>query len=250
MSHSDRIYVHYDATDGSLTIDDGDLTLSPDTTPIHSLVWTFEGIDGLVAAGWAPGIRFRPGGSRTPRYAGPFSSLYHTGSAVIACGNTGEGGQYPYRAILDPPINSTLPKIRSRRARIYNEVPRPADNVIRVTPVPGTEGLLRLEPETVTYDSGQSIAWRVEEAPEEIAQWYPRLVFADGPGPMSSHFGPFTSLETRNDGVLGSGSKGQPGQYSYLFQMVSVEDGEVLFESTDDPTIDEEEDPEPQGSGG
>lgn len=252
MTDCYKITVKYNATDGTLTIDPAcqrELTLAADTSPIHSLVWKFEGIEGLVAAGWAPAIRFELAPEdKIPRYSGPFINLTRTTSSVVASGNTGQRGKYTYSAILKPPIGSLQPpteialrEIRSAHAHLFNKVPERTLAVVKVT-IPKT-GLLQVEPENVTCTTGQSILWEVVNASEEFGMWYPRLLFIDGPTGMNSHLGPFTSLDTRNQGILASGSAGQPGKYKYLFQMVSVESGEVRFQSSPDPIVDDEGDP-------
>ncbi len=248
MARRYRITVKYDATDGSLKIESANnkrnLILAANNPPIHSLVWEFDGTDGLVAAGWAPGIHFAPGPEDiVPRYSGPFINLTRTTSSVIASGNTGQGGKYTYQAVLKPPAKCGLREIRSGRARLFNEVPQRADAVVKVSlPAEGEEQLLTVEPEVVIYARGQSILWEVEAA-EGVREWYPRIVFDDGPGNMNSHFGPFSSLDTRDQSILCSGSADQPGLYNYVFQMVSVKDGTVLFESSADPTVDDEGEP-------
>ncbi|MEM7354285.1 MAG: hypothetical protein AAF657_26000 [Acidobacteriota bacterium] len=247
MARSYQITVEYDPTSGSLKIDPAsrsDLTLAPDTSPIHALRWSFQGVDGLVAAGWVPTIRFEHSPDKSvPEYSGPFINLTRTTSSVIASGIRGETGTYRYRAMLEPPIASKLPAIRSSGARLFSQVTEPTPAVIKVWRSAEDSKLLLVEPEAVTCATGQTVLWKVIESEEEVRQWYPRLVFADGPAGTSSHFGPFTSLDTRGDGILASGSAGHPGQYNYAFQMVSVEDGEVLFESSDDPTVDDQGDP-------
>ena len=248
-----RITVRYDATDGSLKIEPASkrrLVLAANNPPIHSLVWGFEGVEGLVAAGWAPGIRFVLGpGESVPLYSGPFTNLTRTTSSVIGCGNTGQGGKYTYFAILKPPAKSDLSEIHTERAQLFNEVQQQEEAVVRVSMPPGDcGGLLQVEPQAVTYAAGQSIRWEVVDAPEDLRKWYPRVVFVDGPDGMNSHLGPFSSMDTANRGVLASGSSGRPGRYNYVFQMVSVADEEVRFESSPDPMVDDEGEP-PSGSG-
>ncbi len=247
MARPYRVTVKYDPTDATLKIESEDqrnLILAANNPLIYSLVWDFEGIDGLVSAGWAPAIRFRLAPEKAiSRYSGPFTHLTRTTTSVIACGNTGHEGKYAYRAVLEPPIESSLRDIRTAEAHLFNQVPQRAEALVRVWFPADCEGLLQLEPEAVKYIAGQSILWEVIGAPEDLKEWYPRLVFADGPGSMNSHFGPFASLDTRDQGILASGSIGQPGRYDYLFQMVNVEDGKVQFESSSDPTVDDEGNP-------
>ena len=251
MAKSYTITAKYDATDGSLKIEPArraDLTLAPDTSPIHSVRWGFEGIDGLVAAGWAPSIRFVLGPKKkVPPYSGPFINLTRTTSAVIASGNTGKGGTYRYFAVLKPPVDSELSEIRSTEARLFNQVTELTPAVIKVWQPRGKKGLLRVEPEAVTCTPGQSILWEVIEETANIGEWYPRLVFVDGPDGTNSHLGPFTSLDTRDKGILASGSTGRHGRYNYVFQMISVEDERVRFKSSTDPTVDDMGDPPDEG---
>jgi len=253
MARSYSITVRYNPTTGSLTIEparQSELILAANTPPIHSLCWSFLGVAGLVAAGWAPAIRFKlEPGEVEPRYCGPFTNLTCTTSSVIASGNTGKGGKYTYRAILQPPVGSALAEIRTARACLFNQVPQPTVAVVRVSVPAGGVGPLQVEPQAVTYTSGQSILWQVDEAAfEDIGQWYPRLVFEDRPGSVNSHFGPFASLDTRDRSILASGSSGGPaGPYGYRFQIVGFEDGKVHVESSPDPTVDDEGDPPDEG---
>lgn len=253
MADCYHITVKYDATDGILKIEPTKkrgLILAANTSPVHSLVWNFEGIEGLVAAGWSPGIKFvLAPQDELPQYSGPFINLTRTTSSVIASGNTGQVGKYAYSAILKPPPKSISPDIESTRAHLYNEVPERTLAVVKVT-VPA-EGLLQVEPEDVAFTFGQSILWEVVNERQERGKWYPRLIFVDGPSGMNAHFGPFTSMDTRDGAILASGSAQQgQGKYKYLFQMVSVESGEVQFESSPDPTVDDEGDPTGGGIGG
>ncbi len=252
MAKSYQVTVRYNPIDGSLKIEPAarqDLTLAPDTSPIHSVRWSFAGAEGLVAAGWMPGIRFVFGPNNTvPQYPGPFMNLTCATSEVIASGNSGESGTYRYHAMLQPPIASGLQAIRSSEARLFNQVMEPIPAVIRVAFPTGGRGLLQVEPEVVTCTRGQAILWEVFDAPRDLDPWFPRLVFQDGPEGMNSRLGPFTSLDTRADGLLASGSAGRSGQYKYVFQIVNIEDNSVRFKSSPDPTIDDEGDP--PGDGG
>lgn len=258
MATTYHITVRYDSSDGSLKIEPTkkkDLTLEPGTAAIHSLRWVFEGVDGLVEAGWAPSIRFFLGPKeKVPQYSGPFINLTRTTSSVIASGNAGKSGSFRYRAMLQPPSSSDLPEIRSSEARLFNQVMEATPSVIRVRRCQQNKQVLLVEPEAVTCTAGQAILWEVIDSPTDIGKWYPRIAFVDGPAGMNSHLGPFTSMDTRNESILASGSSGHTGQYKYLFQMVSVEDGRVRFESSPDPTIDDEGEPpaaegEPPGGG-
>lgn len=247
MAKSYSIHVRYDSSNGVLKIQPAtqtDLVLAPDTSPIYSVRWLFEGIEGLVAAGWIPGISFTlDPTNKGSQYTGPFINLTKTKSAVIASGNTGASGRYRYRAALRPPIGSTLPKIQTTEARLFNQVAELTPSVVKVKVPPDNQGFLQVDPEYVTCTAGQSIFWEILGAGDEIGEWYPRLYFQDGPDGMNSHLGPFTSLDTRSKTILASGSGGQPGQYKYLFQMVSVDGGDVRFQSSPDPIVDDEGEP-------
>jgi hypothetical protein len=244
MANDFQIIVTYDATTTRLTVESEKLTLPADTSPIHSLVWFFDGVEPMVAAGWLPGIEFASEDEKTTRYAGPFTNLCCTSSSVIACGNVGQSDTYRYRAVLKPAAGSGLQEIRSEPAHLDNQVKEPTAAAIQVRRHPDHENLLQVSPQDVTLVTGQSILWEVDEELRDIPDWYPRLVFVDGPVGMNSHCGPFASLDTRDQGILGAGSSGQgPTLYNYVFQMVNLEDNTVRFESSPDPTIDDEGDP-------
>jgi hypothetical protein len=241
MASDYKIKVTY--SDGQLTIEDPrDLELNEDTPTIHSAVWNFEGIDDLAAT-YHPGLEFEGPSSVTEQgtklYSGPFIDLGHTPTSIIACGNNGKPGRFSYRAILEDPKSGSI--IRSaNQGKITNQVKGEKPAIIKVFFVSEKEPL-RVEPETVTLTSGQSLLWEVVEKPEDIAEWYPRLLFEEG----NPYFGPFGTVTTRDKTILGtgSGSGSEPASYGYRFQMVSVEDGQVLFASSPDPIVDDEGDP-------
>lgn len=250
MATSYHIKVRYEATTPPrLIIELDDLVLAPDTSPIHSGVWDFEGIDERVAEGWCPSIKFDL--DQDPQqYSGPFTNLCATHAAVLGCGLNGARSKYAYRAVLEPPIGSGGAIFSEKAWLDSRQIAEAKAAVIRVSLDPTTEGLLRVEPEEVTLVDGQSILWEVVEAPQDIPQWYPRLAFSTAPpapAGTNSHFGPFASLDVRDNTVLGSAYRSEEGPYGYRFQMVSVEDETVLFESSPDPTIDKEGDPSEGG---
>ncbi len=232
-----------------LIIVPAEITLGSDTSPIYSLLWNFLGADSWVADGWIAGIRFElDDGSATPSYSGPFTNLCSTGSTVIACGNNGGPGSYRYRAVLEPPPGLGEKPIISGAAALDNEISEVRSGTIRVQPNPARPQELLVSPQDVSLVAGQCLLWEVLEAPADIPAWHPRLDFDGGPEGMNPYFGPFTSLDIRNTSILGSGgASGEPRKYSYRFQMISVEDGSLLFESSPDPTIDDEGDPGAEG---
>ncbi len=248
------VTVTYNATAGSLSIDEAEtsLELTETMSAIHSLVWKFEGIEGLVAAGWAPGIDFLlPENSNEEGvYLGPFTDLCTTDAVVVAAGNTGQADAFSYRAVLRPPGQTGL-KITSEPASLVNRMAKaPAAIVVtREGSDPDANPALTLQPSDVTLWPGQSMTWEVMD-PGLDDEWLPRIVFHEGPeyAFISSHFGPFATIETRKNGLLASGNRNQPGLYKYAFQMVSAEDGQVLIESTGDPTIDDQGDPPDTGA--
>lgn len=251
MAESHLVIVTYTPDQSpELTIETEKLILISETPAIHSVVWDFVGVEGLLESGWCVGIRFQlQDGTETPKYSGPFLNLCTSGRSVIASGNDGGPGTYAYRAVLQPPPSSSSSTLRSEAAILENEVSEVRSAAIEVRPNPGRAGELLVSPEAVTLVPGQTLHWQVNEEPAQIAEWYPRLIFESGPAGMNPYCGPLASLDTRDRSILGSGNADVPGRYSYRFQMVSVEDDSVLFESSPDPTIDDEGDPGAQGPG-
>ncbi len=224
-------------------------TLTNDTSPIHSLVWVFKGIEGLVAHGWTPAIHFEIDENRQPDlYSGPFINLCRTRSTVIACGNNGIDGEFRYRALLEPPADTGQSIVPSNAGLLKNEVLEARPAVIEVHHTEGRR--LVVQREQVSLCAGQSILWEVIEPPSQIPVWYPRIVFDidRGPSETNPYFGPFGSIDTRDHSLLATGSTDvATGKYHYRFQMVSVADHTVLLESSPDPTIDDQGDPGVEG---
>ncbi|MCH9647458.1 MAG: hypothetical protein K0U98_04415 [Deltaproteobacteria bacterium] len=236
-----------------LEISEPEITLDSETSAIHSAVWRFEGVESLIEQGWSAAIKFKLlDNGPVPRYSGPFTNLCSTRNSVIACGNSGYRGTYSYRAVLEPPTSRAHPEadkpIRSERATIINQVDSKVSSTIKVYQHPDNSQVLLVRPEKVSLAAGQCLIWEVVQPPKDIPKWYPRLLFYSGPerrANLNRLYGPFTSLDTRNNSILAGGSGAAPGQYQYLFQMICVETGNVLGKSSGDPTIDDEGDPIP-----
>jgi hypothetical protein len=251
MAQNYHIQVQYDLANGGLTIDASQrvLVLEGDS-PAPSVVWTFENVDELSRQGWSPGITID--GASGGGYTGPFADLCQSPVGVLGAGNSGQQQIFSYRAVLNPPEGGGESPIYSDYARLDNRITTPDSSPsIEVRRVAGTERELELVPQVVNLTAGQTVRWKVVDViPEEIGSWFPRVVFfSDRQPPENPHpaFGPFTSLERAGETVIGAGNNRVAGAYNYRFEIVSA-DGTVHFESTPDPTLDNEGDP--TGGGG
>lgn len=234
MTTNYHITVTFDGEE--LTVEPESLELATDTSPIHSVAWTFKDVEDRVAAGWLVKIVFEPATSHPTLYSGPFVSLSTTRARVIACGNAGILETFRYRAVLEPPAGEQ--SYLSAAATIVNHVGEARQPVIEVRSVDGGPEL-EVFPREVSLIAGQPLRWQVVEPPRAIGLWTPRLLFDSG----HPYLGPFGSLDVADAEITAYGSGQKPSRYGYEFQMASVEGGNVLARSSPDPTIDDEGDP-------
>lgn len=256
MSQHYDVRVIYDSDQGTLAVESGDLELAADTSPIYAVAWQFEGIDDLVERGWCPRLQFEaevgpPELHR--RQLGPFVDICMTRSAVIAAGFSAPGA-FRYRAVLEPPPELEGP-ILSETAGLDASLVLPAPAAIQVTGFADSK-VLKVEPVDVAVYEGQCLCWEVAEAPTEIRQWYPRVVFGEvelaaGGGESADrlpYFGPFGAFHATGPQLLGVSAVGPRATYKYLFQLLT-ENGELIAKSSPDPLVDKEGDPADDGGG-
>lgn len=236
-----HIDVTYDVETGLLTVEQEQVTIAApaegDATP--SVLWRFDGIDELLRQGYVAGIWF------AESEYGPFTNLCNWPTEVAGCGNDGVSGTQRYEAVLVPPGGEAL--IQSQPCQLTNQVSvEQADGspVVSVTVVDGDSPLLEVHPQSVGRLKGQSLIWRVVgDVPVWLANSYPRVVFSDGPVGSSASFGPFEGWDRFEKTLIGAGQGGEPGVYSYRFQLVSFDDGRVVIQSSPDPTVDDRGEP-------
>ncbi len=245
---SQSYHVHIELIEGELVIQDLEpVELTDDTSAIYAVRFLFAGVEDKIAQGYQPSLQFdsQPKEADKTLYSGPFQTLCHTPSSVVACGNNGWRGEFRYRATLENPSGGSLEPITSNEAVLVNHATVEKPAVVEVRRAP--EGsLLLVEPQTVKVVPGQTIVWEVDEDLETTIEWYPRLVFGEG----NPNFGPFRGVEKRDRSIsaTGAGDAEAPQSYSYAFQMVNLENGEIHFESSPDPTVDDEGDPPDLGA--
>lgn len=191
-------------------------------------------------------------GDGHPRALGPFTTLRTNPSYVISGGLCGEKGNFPYRLSLlrkEEGSKETLLAVLDGLELVVSATVETTGLTILVEPA--GDGSLSTEPELATIRTGDTLEWLFQGF-ADAPSWIPRVSFLrspEGSHMVMPHFGPFTSLTVEENRVIGAGSNGVTGEFSYLVEAVDASTGEPLHSAVRDPGVANGGDP-PGGAGG
>lgn len=237
------------------------LTLAPAhirVRPGDRIIWLFNGIPG----GFFPWIRFLPaGGEESGRGPQPVESVFQNASGLWGTA-TGAPGTYGYRATIqarfsadredEPGSFSTAPaqlEVLSAEAQVGGL------HVVRIRR--RADGRLAADPECVCLHEGDQVEWRFDARvlEDSLGPLKPRVLFTAynaaaesvlPGGAVDLPLGPFTTIAcTPGHGneatVTATGyAANAPGSYSYRVFAFRDSDGQIVWASSPDPTIDDE----------
>lgn len=234
------VQVYCDAANHTVTISCPRVTVRPG----DRVIWSFSGIP----QGWSPWIQIRREGEGAS-FLGPFHSLSQSAGGVWgACRADQAPGTVSYRAAIQKGVglgwDTESSVLFSRSAEI--EIAPPSTGTrrgfeVRVDTL-GDGHKLRVTPDLVILEPGDTLEWSFHGIPGEPGSWRPRVDFIRYAGSAGSVpnllLGPLNSLTYEADRVRGTGNNGVDGTYYFEVTLVSAVSGEVLWFSSGDPAVD------------
>jgi hypothetical protein len=233
------IQVQCDAATLSITVSLSHVEINPGDT----VVWSFLGIP----AGWTPWIEFRHAGDNA--FIGPLTGLTQTPGGIWGvCRSDGWEGTEPipfgYRAMIQKGFADgweTAGSIVWSDPATLDVRPSPIGQEIAYDVSPGAEpNQLDVNPPMRIQNKGDILVWNFDltDGPE---LWRPRIKFIgyEGEGTVpNEQLGPFAALTILPGKIRGSGNNGVNGKYHFEVALVSVTTGQIGWQSSGDPVID------------
>lgn len=243
------VEVRYDPAEGILALSQPEQSRIELTGPQDRVQWLVTGCPNDCY----PEVRFQVDGSQ-PSALGPFNGLRASASYILSDGIVGAAGvAYPYVLQVKKIAGSG-----SQPSETVAELPglevlqttAETHDGLSVTVSPLGGGRLKVDPEFLHLLSGDSVTWTFEGLSEDPS-WSPQVVFFSAPeGSLQQNprFGPFTSLCTRGNQVVGTGNNRVLGNFGYVVSVVDAASGGVLRSKIKDPGMANDGDP-PGGAG-